>query len=88
MIERAMWEWVVQPSRPFSKFGVNFWNNGDGRVSGLIFTATSTLRRLVESLDGTGSDHWDIVLNQLSIDLRWICEEWGVGGRIKGNDHT
>ena len=39
------------------------------RVSGLVWTGLNTIRRLVESVEGTGPDMWDIVLNQLSIDL-------------------
>ena len=40
-----------------------------GRLNGLVFKAITTIQRLVESLDGNGQNHWDIVLNQLSIDL-------------------
>jgi hypothetical protein len=39
------------------------------RVSALVWTGLNTIRRLVESVDETGPDLWDIVLDQLSIDL-------------------
>ena len=39
------------------------------RLNELVFKAITTIQRLVGSVDGTGMDHWDIVLNQLSIDL-------------------
>ena len=35
----------------------------------LYFTAVRTIGDLVMKLDGHQPDHWDIVLNQLSIDL-------------------
>ena len=37
------------------------------RVTSLTFTALNSIRRLVESLDGTGPDIWNVVLDQLSI---------------------
>jgi hypothetical protein len=40
-----------------------------GRLNKLIFRAIGTIQQLVASLDGQGMSHWDIVLNQLSIDL-------------------
>ena len=40
-----------------------------GRLNAVVFRAITTIQRLVESLDGNGANHWDIVLNQLSIDL-------------------
>ena len=40
-----------------------------GRLNGLVFQAITTIHKIVKSLDGNGADHWDIVLNQLSIDL-------------------
>ena len=40
-----------------------------GRLNGLVFQAITTIHKLVGSMDGNGVDHWDIVLNQLSIDL-------------------
>lgn len=40
-----------------------------GRLNTLLYYAIRTIADLMEKLDGNQSDHWDIVLNQLSIDL-------------------
>ena len=40
-----------------------------GRLNTLLYTAIRTIADLVLKLDGRQPDHWDIVLNQLSIDL-------------------
>ena len=40
-----------------------------GRLSALICTAVRSITDITLKLDGHQPDHWDIVLNQLSIDL-------------------
>ena len=40
-----------------------------GRLTALIYTAVRTIADITLKLDGHQPDHWDIVLNQLSIDL-------------------
>jgi hypothetical protein len=39
------------------------------RLNTLVYTAMRTIGDLEAKLDGHQPDHWDIVLNQLSIDL-------------------
>ena len=40
-----------------------------GRLTTLIYTAVRTIADITLKLDGHQPNHWDIVLNQLSIDL-------------------
>jgi hypothetical protein len=37
------------------------------RLNGLVFQAITSIHKIVKSLDGTGPDMWDVVLDQLSI---------------------